>query len=176
MANPKGFYNDEWYHNGTPGTEGEWSIAGDVKCSVTESHWDLEIAIDVRAFEERSLDGQTWVIQLLRRGTLKEEVEEKVRKVFGNPPRRAGTPAQNKRWNIFETPIPWTVVDSATSDPQSPESAQIQSLHFQHLVPVQQKTRAGRAVSRYRLAMYSTVRKPIRHPLQMAREAQNLCC
>lgn len=66
MANGRGFFTDEWFYNGTPGTEGEWSIAGPLKCSVTKEHWDLEIAIDLRAFEEKRLDGKTWVLQLLR--------------------------------------------------------------------------------------------------------------
>ncbi|MCD6408494.1 hypothetical protein J7L87_05535 [bacterium] len=66
MANAKGYYSDEWYMNGTPGTESEWSIGGKVKCSVNEKFWDMEIAIDIRAFEEESLDGEKWVLQLLR--------------------------------------------------------------------------------------------------------------
>jgi len=66
MVNPKGFYSDEWYYNGTPGTEGEWSICGKVACSVNEKEWDMEIAIDIRAFDEKNLDGKKWVLQLLR--------------------------------------------------------------------------------------------------------------
>ena len=66
MANARGFYNDEWYYNGTPGTEAEWSIGGPLECSVTEDHWQLEMAVDLRAFEVKDLDGKSWVLQLLR--------------------------------------------------------------------------------------------------------------
>ncbi|MGC8977143.1 MAG: glycoside hydrolase domain-containing protein [Candidatus Ratteibacteria bacterium] len=66
MVNPKGFYSDEWYYNGTPGTEGEWSIGGKVACSVNEKYWDMEMSIDIRAFDEKKLDGKRWVLQLLR--------------------------------------------------------------------------------------------------------------
>lgn len=66
MVNPRGYYTDEWFFNGTPGTEGEWSLAGPVKCSVTKEYWDMEIAIDLRALDEKRLDGKRWVLQLLR--------------------------------------------------------------------------------------------------------------
>ncbi|MBI4027863.1 MAG: hypothetical protein HY360_22955 [Verrucomicrobia bacterium] len=66
IANAKGFRDDDWYYNGTPGTEGAWSIGGEVKCSVTAERWDMEIAIDIRAFNEKKLNGKTWVLQLLR--------------------------------------------------------------------------------------------------------------
>lgn len=66
MVNPKGFITDEWYYNGTVGTEAEWSLAGPVKCSVTKDYWDMEIAVDIRAFGEKRLDGKTWILQLVR--------------------------------------------------------------------------------------------------------------
>ncbi len=66
MANAKGAVNDDWYYNGTPGTETEWSLAGPVKCHVTRDAWELELAVDLRALDVRDLDGQTWVLQLLR--------------------------------------------------------------------------------------------------------------
>lgn len=66
MANAKGFKNDDWYYNSTPGTESEWDILGPLKSGVTEKYWDLELAIDLRAFDVRSLDDLTWVLQLLR--------------------------------------------------------------------------------------------------------------
>jgi len=66
MANARGFWTDEWYYNGTPGTEGEWATGGPLKCTVTKDYWDLEIAVDLRALEAKKLDGQSWVLQLLR--------------------------------------------------------------------------------------------------------------
>lgn len=66
MANARGYCTDEWFHNGTPGTEREWSISGPLECSVTKERWQLEMAIDLRAFEEKDLEGKTWVLQLLR--------------------------------------------------------------------------------------------------------------
>ena len=66
MANAKGYRSDEWYYNGTPGTEGAWSMGGDVKCSVTRDAWDMEMAIDIRSFDEKTLTGKSWVLQLLR--------------------------------------------------------------------------------------------------------------
>lgn len=66
MNNAKGFWRDEWFYNGTPGTEQDWSIAGDCKCSVTEEEWDLEMKIAIAAFREKKLDGKTWTVQLLR--------------------------------------------------------------------------------------------------------------
>jgi len=66
MVNPRGAVHDSWYFNGTPGTEDEWSFSGQVKCSVTESYWDMEMSIPIVAFEEQKLDGRDWVVQLVR--------------------------------------------------------------------------------------------------------------
>ncbi len=66
MNNPNGFLCDTWYSNGTPGTEKDWSIGGEYKCSVTEDHWDVEMSIPLSAFHEKKIDGKSWVMQLLR--------------------------------------------------------------------------------------------------------------
>ena len=58
--------SDEWFYNGTPGTEKDWSIGGEYKCTVTEDHWDMEMSIRLAAFREKKLDGKSWVLQLLR--------------------------------------------------------------------------------------------------------------
>jgi len=66
MVNPRGYYTDQWFHNGTPGTEDEWATGGVIRCSVAEDHWDLEMALPLGNFGVKSLDGETWVIQLVR--------------------------------------------------------------------------------------------------------------
>jgi hypothetical protein len=66
MANAKGFKNDDWYYNSTPGTEAAWDITGPIKSGVTSEFWDLEMAIDLRALGETKLDDKHWVLQLLR--------------------------------------------------------------------------------------------------------------
>ncbi|MFW5798670.1 MAG: glycoside hydrolase domain-containing protein, partial [Planctomycetota bacterium] len=52
--------------NGTPGTELDWSINGELKCHVTREHWDLELKISRKAFGVKSFEGRQWVVQLLR--------------------------------------------------------------------------------------------------------------
>jgi hypothetical protein len=66
MNNANGFVSDEWFYNGTPGTEKSWSIGGDYKCTVTETYWDMEMSVSLDAFREKKLDGKSWVLQLLR--------------------------------------------------------------------------------------------------------------
>ena len=66
MTNAKGNWRDEWYFNGTPGTEQDWTIGGDYRCSVTAEHWDMELSISLRALGEKQLDGKSYVLQLLR--------------------------------------------------------------------------------------------------------------
>jgi len=66
MTNAKGVWRDEWFYNGTPGTEIDWAIIGDHKASVTDERWDMEMRIALEAFREKSLDGRSWVMQLLR--------------------------------------------------------------------------------------------------------------
>jgi len=66
MVNPRGYYADEWYYNGTPGSEKEWSCGGNVRCTVEKTHWDLELAVPLKNLDVESLDGRTWVIQLVR--------------------------------------------------------------------------------------------------------------
>lgn len=66
MANAKDALDDQWYYNGTPGTESGWSYGGQVKSGVTQEYWDLELSVDIRAMELKSLDAQTLVMQLLR--------------------------------------------------------------------------------------------------------------
>lgn len=66
MHNAKGFWRDEWLYNGTPGTESAWNIGGDCRSSVTPERWDMEMSIALGALREKSLDGKSWVLQLLR--------------------------------------------------------------------------------------------------------------
>ncbi len=66
MANAKDSLDDQWYYNGTPGTESAWSYGGRVKSQVTPEYWDLELCVDVRALDLKSLDSRSLVLQLLR--------------------------------------------------------------------------------------------------------------
>jgi len=50
------------------GDGGRLSYGGQVKSSVTKDYWDLELSIDIRALDYKSLDAQTLVLQLLRAG------------------------------------------------------------------------------------------------------------
>ncbi len=66
IHNAKGMWRDEWYYNGTPGTEHLWSIGGACKSTVTEERWEMEMAISLAALNERNLDGRSWVMQFVR--------------------------------------------------------------------------------------------------------------
>jgi len=66
MNNAKGAWKDEWFYNGTPGTEEDWSIVGDCRSTVTEDRWDMEMSIALEAFRRKKIDGESWVMQLLR--------------------------------------------------------------------------------------------------------------
>lgn len=66
IGNAKGFYSDEHFYNGTPGTERIWSIGGDYKCHVVEGHWQLEMKIALAAFNVQSLDHRSLYMQFVR--------------------------------------------------------------------------------------------------------------
>ncbi len=66
MANPKGARVDQFFFNGTPGTELAWSMGGPVKCRVTPDTWELEMAVELGRMDLESLDGRDLVIQLVR--------------------------------------------------------------------------------------------------------------
>lgn len=66
MVNPKGAMIDQHYFNGTVGTEELWSTGGEVKCSVTEDRWDLEMSIEIARLRTQKLDGRDLTIQLVR--------------------------------------------------------------------------------------------------------------
>ncbi len=66
MVNPKASMIDEHLYNGTIGTEELWSTGGPVKCSVTPKYWDLEMAIEIKRLDLKTLDNKSLVIQLVR--------------------------------------------------------------------------------------------------------------
>ncbi|MCL1856809.1 MAG: hypothetical protein FWF84_04100, partial [Kiritimatiellaeota bacterium] len=66
MTNPRGATIDQWMYNGTIGTEELWSIGGDVKCTVTPTAWDLEMAIELDQMRIESLDMQSLLLWLCR--------------------------------------------------------------------------------------------------------------
>ncbi len=66
MANPKAAIVDEFLFNGTDGTEQLWAMGGPVKCRVTKSVWELELAIEIGRLDIASLDARDLVIQLVR--------------------------------------------------------------------------------------------------------------
>ncbi len=66
IGNAKGFFSDEHFFNGTPGTEKIWSIGGDYKCHVVEGHWQLEMKIALAAINVKSLDHRSLFMQLVR--------------------------------------------------------------------------------------------------------------
>lgn len=66
MVNPKAAMIDQYLFNGTVGTEELWSTGGEAKCTVTEDHWDLEMAVEIRRLKVDKLDGRDLTIQLVR--------------------------------------------------------------------------------------------------------------
>ncbi len=66
IGNAKGFYSNEHFYNGTPGTEKIWSIGGDYRCHVVEGHWQLEMKIALAAMNIDSLDHRSLIVQLVR--------------------------------------------------------------------------------------------------------------
>ena len=67
MTTPRGNIGDAWHYNGTPGTEKAWSYGGELKCNVTEEHWDMEMRIPVESFQDvQKFAGERWVAQFLR--------------------------------------------------------------------------------------------------------------
>ena len=66
IGNAKGYYSDEHFYNGTPGTEKIWNIGGDYACHVVEGHWQLEMSIALAAMDVETLDGRDLIVQLVR--------------------------------------------------------------------------------------------------------------
>lgn len=66
MVNALGAMHDAHMYNGTPGTEDLWSTGGDVKCSVTDDYWELEMSIKAANLQLAGFDGQKAVVQLVR--------------------------------------------------------------------------------------------------------------
>lgn len=65
-ANARGIVTDDFYHNGTPGSERIWSTGGEAKASVHKDHWDLEIKIALGAMNLKTLDNRSLTMQLVR--------------------------------------------------------------------------------------------------------------
>jgi hypothetical protein len=66
MVNAKESMIDEFFFNGTPGTEALWSTGGKTKCYVAEDYWDLEMSIALERLRLKKLDGRDLTIQLVR--------------------------------------------------------------------------------------------------------------
>jgi hypothetical protein len=66
VINAWGAMQDSHYFNGTPGTEDLWSTGGDVKCTVTDREWQMEVSVKAQNIKLPRLDGQKAVIQLVR--------------------------------------------------------------------------------------------------------------
>jgi len=66
VINAWGAMHDSHYFNGTPGTEDLWSTGGQVKCSVTDEYWEMELSVKAEAIKLKTFDGQNLVIQLVR--------------------------------------------------------------------------------------------------------------
>ncbi|MCM8757260.1 MAG: hypothetical protein NC823_02130, partial [Candidatus Omnitrophica bacterium] len=66
VVNALGAMHDSHYFNGTPGTEDLWSTGGEVKCSVTDEYWQMELSVKAEAIRLKQFDGNTIVMQLVR--------------------------------------------------------------------------------------------------------------
>ncbi|MCM8804391.1 MAG: DUF6067 family protein [Candidatus Omnitrophica bacterium] len=67
MVNPRGYYSDQWFYNGTPGTEDAWTSGAEVKCNVGKTFWQLEMKIPFKTMgQKKTPEGKNWVIQLVR--------------------------------------------------------------------------------------------------------------
>ncbi|MCM8785246.1 MAG: DUF6067 family protein [Candidatus Omnitrophica bacterium] len=67
MVNPRGYYSDQWFYNGTPGTEDAWTSGAEVKCNVGKTFWQMEMRIPFKTMgQKKTPEGKNWVIQLVR--------------------------------------------------------------------------------------------------------------
>jgi len=67
MVNPRGYFSDQLFYSGTPGSEDLWQSGAAAKCQVTETSWQLEMAIPFQPMiGAEPPDGQRWVLNLVR--------------------------------------------------------------------------------------------------------------
>jgi len=65
FVNPFGVTADQRV-NTKKGTDNRWATGGQSRCSVSAEAWQLEMSIALESLEEESLDGESWVMQLVR--------------------------------------------------------------------------------------------------------------
>ena len=65
FVNPLGIQADQRLYT-EKGTDNRWSTGGQTHCSVTPEAWQLEMSVSLKDLEEESLDGKSWVMQLVR--------------------------------------------------------------------------------------------------------------
>jgi hypothetical protein len=67
MVDPQGYYSEQWFYNGTPGTEDYWRSGAEIKCHVTKTDWQLTMAIPFKGMgQKKAPNGKKWIIQLVR--------------------------------------------------------------------------------------------------------------
>jgi len=67
MVNPRGYYSDQWYYNGTPGTEDDWTSGAEIKCNVDKLSWQMEMKVPFKTMgQKKTPEGKSWIIQLVR--------------------------------------------------------------------------------------------------------------
>lgn len=66
MVNPRGAMIDQWHRNGTVGSEDLWSTGGKTRCTVTPTHWDLEMSVELAQMGIESLDMRSLILWLVR--------------------------------------------------------------------------------------------------------------
>lgn len=67
MVNPRGYFSDQWWFSGTPGSEDRWQSGAKVKSTVTATNWQLELAIPFKSMNmPENPDGYKIVGNLVR--------------------------------------------------------------------------------------------------------------
>ncbi|HOL66257.1 MAG TPA: hypothetical protein PKX93_02210, partial [bacterium] len=66
VVNALGAMHDCHYFNGTPGTEDLWSTGGEVRCTVTDQYWEMELSVKADALKLSQFPGNSVVMQLVR--------------------------------------------------------------------------------------------------------------
>ncbi|MDP6117884.1 MAG: DUF6067 family protein [Planctomycetota bacterium] len=67
MVNPRGYFSDQIWYSGTPGSEDLWQSGAAIKTTASDTSWQLEMAVPFKTMSvPDSPDGHRWVLNLVR--------------------------------------------------------------------------------------------------------------
>ena len=68
-ANPRGVISDDWYYNGSPGSETVWSFGGELKCETTKTSWTMEMSWPLSSMKIKKADNAELIMHCSRAGS-----------------------------------------------------------------------------------------------------------